>query len=314
MSCGCEDRERVARFDGAPRVLLMALLVSIVCGCQTAKPRFVSGETPAAFVERMRYETGSLGGILGQRLADLGDIVDFKLSYGPGWFVNLRVTKFLQIGGGEGKVTKRGWTKDGPRRYAGTWVEDASEVGIGFAYIRHFNSIEPVSGEAPKKRKPDHPLAGLLQAVPSFDIDSDFSREMFGVGLTLHAGVGVETELKPSEVLDFFVGWVGLDLKKDDLASRYKALLADKIARADARRARWCAEAASGFSPSERMEILLGRWRRHWAQDKKEAILQYIENHPHPAALPALRRLAVREGKPVSQRICDLIDRLQSGP
>jgi len=266
-------------------------LVLMASGCSSVEPRIIRGESPRAFVKRVHSEAFSLGGVLSQRLADLGDIIDFKVSAGKGYCVNLRATKFLQIGIGEGEIKKSGWTKDGARRYSGTWTEDFTEAGICFAYIRNFISITRISGKTPVVRKPKDALTALMHIAPQFDLENNLNRELLGVGLSLHVLVGVEAELKLTEIADFIAGFIGIDFKRDDLASRYVDFMAKELARAPISRTHWFTEATTAFKPADQMKILFSRWRKDWPTEKKRILLEYVLQNPDQASVRYLKNI-----------------------
>jgi hypothetical protein len=155
------------------------------------------------------------------RGADLMDVVGLRVAVGPGLGVMARATHYLQLGvmiRGPSEQDLAG-TSDGTGddqfslrgvpclmfgtigRFGGVWLESAREYAIPM-----YSTREHVLGAIRRK-----PITGV---VP-LDGRDDPWKGTFGLGV--HALlVGVEAEVRPLELVDFFGGLLGYDPSGDD--------------------------------------------------------------------------------------------------
>ena len=162
---------------------------------------------------------GCAPGYWRNRANDLRDIGKFKFSVGRGVQFNVRGTKLLQAGAGyvgggspETSVSRIGWNG---RRFE-RWRETSRELGVGLAYWRSLSAEVP-AGDGSWSRTGGSGQDGLDWDKGFWiGVDGKKDREWFGVGLAAHAGIGVDIEFRPLNVFDFLLGWIGLDISRDD--------------------------------------------------------------------------------------------------
>lgn len=164
---------------------------------------------------RKTEEHKSLGGQVGQyflnRWFDLIDIVDFSIGYGPGFLINARVTKMVQLVGG----WSNSWRVGFRGRSAGIWRENRKECGVSLLYYQTVKR-EKISGWVESFR------------VDEMDLDTsdvyggDKDRSFWGVGATVHVGILVDVNVRPMQVADFILGLLTVDVLEDDTGRPYR--------------------------------------------------------------------------------------------
>jgi len=139
------------------------------------------------------------------RWYDLLDIIDFSFGAGPGFLVNVRATKIFQLVGGYSDA----WQVGMRGRSFGVWREKRHEAGISLLYY------QKVSRER---------ITGWVESFRSEEMDLDTSevyannndRAFTGVGVTVHAGIFVNVNVRPMQALDFILGLMTIDMLDDD--------------------------------------------------------------------------------------------------
>jgi hypothetical protein len=139
------------------------------------------------------------------RFYDMLDIVDFSVGAGPGFLVNVRATKLAQFVGGYSDAYRIGFRG----RSAGIWRERRKEVGVSLLY---YQKVE-------RER-----IAGWVESFRSDTMDLDTTqiyannndRAFTGIGVTIHALVLVDINVRPMQALDFALGWLTIDVLEDD--------------------------------------------------------------------------------------------------
>jgi len=139
------------------------------------------------------------------RWYDLIDIVDFSVGGGPGFLVNVRATKLVQAVGGYSDAYRVGFRG----RSAGFWREKRKEVGVSLLYY------QKVEREC---------VAGWVESFRSESMDLDTAavyannndRSFLGIGVTVHALVLVDVNVRPMQAVDFALGWLTIDVLEDD--------------------------------------------------------------------------------------------------
>jgi len=156
-----------------------------------------------------------LGGQVGQyflnRWFDLIDIVDFSLGAGPGFLINVRATKMAQLVGGVSDSWRIGFRG----RSAGIWREKRKEAGFSLLYYQKVER-EKIEGWVESFR------------VEEMDLDTadvyggDKDRAFTGIGATIHAGVLVDVNVRPMQLVDFCLGLLTVDILEDDTGRPYR--------------------------------------------------------------------------------------------
>ncbi|HYF51928.1 MAG TPA: hypothetical protein VEJ63_21145 [Planctomycetota bacterium] len=139
------------------------------------------------------------------RWYDLIDIVDFSVGGGPGFLVNVRATKLAQAIGGYSDAYRVGFRG----RSAGLWREKRKEIGVSLLYY------QKVEREC---------VTGWVESFRSESMDLDTAqvyannndRSFLGIGVTVHALVLVDVNIRPMQAADFALGWLTIDVLEDD--------------------------------------------------------------------------------------------------
>ena len=139
------------------------------------------------------------------RWYDLCDCVDFSVGGGPGFLINARATKLAQIGFGYSDAYHVGFRG----RSAGFWREKRKEVGVSLLYYQKIKR-ERITGWVESFRSDKMDLD--TSAVYANAVDRGFT----GVGVTVHALVLVDVNVRPMQALDFVAGWFTIDILDDD--------------------------------------------------------------------------------------------------
>lgn len=148
---------------------------------------------------------------LPERLLDLLDVVSFDLRMGYGLSADVHLTRAAALGAGSAASLGFGWHE---QRSLGVRVAQHSgwrlgSAGGGFDWGFDMGTGERQVGGARREAgaRPD-------------DLMHQEWRDYWSLGASAHALlVGVEVDLHPVELADFFGGLVGFDLGHDDLAT-----------------------------------------------------------------------------------------------
>ncbi len=141
---------------------------------------------------------------------DFGDIFSLTLGAGAKSGVEIRLTRWCQIGGtyGANYFVEKGFE----RRYGGGY-DDGYEFAL-VAISSEVRTVDPTFGTVPKaiiKRN----KATMLQ--PSDERYKSHVRDFWAVGFDAGWLVMIGFHLHPVEIADFFTGLVGYDLVGDNL-------------------------------------------------------------------------------------------------
>jgi hypothetical protein len=139
------------------------------------------------------------------RWYDLCDCVDFSVGGGPGFLINAHATKLAQAGFGYSDAYHVGFRG----RSAGFWREKRMEAGVSLLYYQKVKR-ERITGWVESFRSEKMDLD--TSAVYANAVDRGFT----GVGVTVHALVLVDVNVRPMQVLDFALGWFTIDVLDDD--------------------------------------------------------------------------------------------------
>ena len=155
--------------------------------------------------------------------------LDIDLRYG----FNVRATQFVQAGAAVVTVMEHSLI-----RFVGRHVfPESVSVEVGLAPFYHFRIAnehvrEVVLGKmhiqdpprvvlfySPDKR--DYDVLHVQMADRSYAPDRksyerDYDRRLFDIGVSAYFGAGVDVEFNPFELVDFFLGWFGIDIASDD--------------------------------------------------------------------------------------------------
>lgn len=154
-------------------------------------------------------------GYFADRAHDLGDVATFTLGDGIGARAvvgPLYVNSLIHF-----QEDRIGWQNGGPillgdenvNRDHGSWF------GFGQEW-RHFSALQ-------KERKKDYEM-GIADKIPFFMRFEDGRAVSRLTQLEVAAAVvlGVRVGVNPPELLDFILGWVSIDITKDDLGNTDK--------------------------------------------------------------------------------------------
>ena len=173
------------------RILFLILALAIFTSC--ASKRSVESDQTVAVEATERKEPRSLGYkivmFVPDRLFDLMDIVRLRARVGPGVAVGARVSKYVQAYLGSYFALYAGLP--GPRS------EAKVPLPIG---------VETLNGLK----------LSVLDATATTCFDPSYTSTEIGVSAHL-AVVGVDLGIDPIEIVDFFGGFIGADIREDDL-------------------------------------------------------------------------------------------------
>ena len=184
-----------------------ALNMILPLGCMTLED--TAAPSPAE-------PSGGAGVYFRDRGNDFVDIFSLSLSLGLGIQANVRATQAIQAGGLFFGGTRFGFIG----REGGGWSETVTEMGIPGFYIRSVEIMHGSGNISPLKTERGQSIWQFLgdTGVP---YDEGYDRKFWQVGATVHAGlIGVDFSLNLKELLDFFLGWVAIDISRDDTANR----------------------------------------------------------------------------------------------
>jgi len=149
----------------------------------------------------------SNGTYLGDRAADLGDIIRGHIMMGEAFAAQVEVTRFLSLGF---TYSNDAWAAGILQRDVGTWHESIQSLGLIFGRHDELRVVGAprVSGSYGWQFKGKN--AGFQKADPKNPVDWATLRG------TVALLIGMDLEVRVGEALDFLVGWFGLDLAHDD--------------------------------------------------------------------------------------------------
>lgn len=157
---------------------------------------------------------------------DFMDIGTLTLEAGPGLGLQLQVTEFVRLGWERESI----WRVGASGRFAGLWKEERSSESLSLLE-RHRLAIKSgtvagteywnfyaLQAEAPssatvfaqqRRHDTDEGKYGALK-----------DRQLLDIGYSIHLGyIGISHDFRPSEVLDFILGFFLFDFRRDDLAT-----------------------------------------------------------------------------------------------
>lgn len=158
-----------------------------------------------------------LGSFLGcgtfgkDRALDFAQTFDLAAGWSEGLDVNVRATKYLQVGLGAYRGMYWAGLKDG---VFDVWEEERSELGLGPIYL---HEVFRARGE--KLLDIDHPLFGDPGfRERSWDLVHLTDRGVWDFGATANVAlVGIDVAFKGDEFFDFVAGCCGFDPLGDDV-------------------------------------------------------------------------------------------------
>jgi hypothetical protein len=158
---------------------------------------------------------------LKDRMDDSAEILRCNVGWGPGLLVNAHVTRCLALGAGAydarrfGFRNGHGWIWD-ERRYDTNLVipiwgwEDVDSVYYGGM------PVTPIRGDDLDRLPPGEDPGGLRWAQMPLTLN-DRNRGWLEVSANAHLiWVGIDLGLDVGELVDYLLGWVGVDLAGDD--------------------------------------------------------------------------------------------------
>ena len=180
---------------------------------------------PCVLVSRISLTTGcqaTVGNYLANRGNDLRDIAGVAISLGPGIDLSVRATAALQVQATYFYGIKLGtW-----HRGAGIWKHSEKAGGVSPLLWMRFVSRDPILGDTEALSEADMGIAVL----PIFHLqewvnpgewsgmDGSVDQGWWDIGAGVHLGLaGVHAYFNPAELLDFFLGWFGVDITGDDV-------------------------------------------------------------------------------------------------
>lgn len=178
---------------------------------------------------------GGCSPFMADRGHDLAQVMDLSAGYSEGFCVNLRASKFVQVGlGGYRGIY---WTglKSGE---FDVWMEERAELGVGPLYMH-----EVFRSDGCRILDINHPLfgdAGFREY--SWDLSHLTDRGWLDIGATVNLVIlGLDASFKPAEFADFLSGFAGYDLLQDDVFSPSTDELLERLGGEDA----WARAAAA---------------------------------------------------------------------
>ncbi len=158
------------------------------------------------------------------RTNDLLDPFRVDVGFGPGLFVDVRATDFLEVGAGIHIVETAGMHG----RFVGTGT--MAGIGLPFAtFVQMRQRMAPLLGDASSFDRMRDVVPGQVLVVvpmmhsPRISAWSLAERDVriADLGVTATVGlVSVSLGFSPGEVLDLLLGFVGIDLAGDDVADK----------------------------------------------------------------------------------------------
>jgi hypothetical protein len=168
------------------------------------------GSNRAKRVPVQRSTTSKVLLYLPDRILDLADIFSFDVHVGAGAFLNYHLTRALQAGIGLRAVTGLGWHT---RRSLGN--KSSAESGIALVALGAEASATTLAGTSGIFAGSET-IAGLHRpSSPAYQVYRDYWA--IGASATI-VYLGMEWDIHPVQIADFFAGWAGVDFLNDDFA------------------------------------------------------------------------------------------------
>ena len=146
-------------------------------------------------------------GYLRNRAADLADIARLNVGGGYGASIDASITRYVRVSlGGYEQAVKAGFVG----RQGGLWKERRQGVALVAGYTE--TSREGIRGNV--SLPPPDTEEGLQ---PWY---ADKERGATEIVLSFFLLAGFEVGIDPGQILDFLVGWAGVDVYGDDKAAR----------------------------------------------------------------------------------------------
>ena len=135
-------------------------------------------------------------------------------------YASVRCTKFFQVGSGAFSAKTYGMLG----RARGVWEEKRGEWGISLLYYSRVQK-KFISGNEALAKLLETPASkreafGAAEKLADVDLLQPHDRSLLNIGFGVHiVTVGFDIGFNPLEFFDFLFGWIGVDFKKDDLAT-----------------------------------------------------------------------------------------------
>jgi hypothetical protein len=144
------------------------------------------------------------------RAMDLADVAGINFYWGQGGLAHARATKIVQggVGAFDGDIFKLG------NRSYGLVEEMRSEAGLPLFYFTAYDRKPVPECSSALFVTENSNLEGLGKAHYNLTDKQDRGFYELGIDVALFAGVGFSIDF--FQVLDFTLGWVGIDIAKDD--------------------------------------------------------------------------------------------------
>ena len=147
---------------------------------------------------------------LPDRLLDLMDVVTFGVHFGYGAFASVHATRAAQFAGGF-----RSTGGPGLHDQRSLGIKSQSEVGLTLVAVGANSFTTGLIGSSGVRGAADSIVGLHKPGMPAYQTVRDY----WSMGASATAGiVGAEAELHPVQLVDFLVGWFGIDFLHDDWA------------------------------------------------------------------------------------------------
>lgn len=156
------------------------------------------------------------------RAKDFVDMVGFNLYWGQGFIAQGRMTKIAQMGVGsfDGEIVKY------QRRALGVVEELRSEAGVPLFYFTAYDRCIPPGRFATETFRKQHQQMTGLGAV-HYNLRDPNDRGFYEVGADVAVFLGLGVNVDVYQVMDFVIGWFGIDIGKDDARHRHRKPVAN---------------------------------------------------------------------------------------
>jgi hypothetical protein len=169
----------------------------------------LGSKRPNSFIAAVKKTGRYLLLYIPNRIVDATDIITFNMNVGDGFWAEMQMTRFAQMGGSysEGYFMTKAYS-----RQFGFGHKDTKRFGL--VYLENdVTLVNETSGSVneymiffPHFAVADHNLA------PFQDEDVDFWKAGGNIGWFIGVGFGIH----PIEIADFITGIIGLDISEDD--------------------------------------------------------------------------------------------------
>ncbi|MFH1421917.1 MAG: hypothetical protein ABIH42_04295 [Planctomycetota bacterium] len=221
----------------AKAIVLALLLFGFCTGCESFRLQKDYSKCPD-----VKTPSGPLVTYIGDRIFDLMDWwplpFGMRVQGGPGLLINVRATKFAQVGLGFAEGEKLGFKG----REIGYWYEKRDELGISVAYVSNVTRDIIIGNRFlfEGQRRLEEQVRNLeAEGIEDLDIFKDEDRDRWDIGFTVHLlFIGFDWDLlRLREFADFWGGIITVDISNDDLKSRLRQAEATSAQRATSRKA-----------------------------------------------------------------------------